>query len=191
MTVPPQHQQLHQAALAALQAVVDNLPPPYAGMAQMLRNVHDHPEQHWPHAVYLLDLEELHPTDGLSEAQLVGWQYLAKAEGNRNYAIEVQGGPDGADCQFSKIDRGPLIDGMCQALSDPALLRQMADNQLRLAVLHISELDTLAVWLQADEPERELILTIPPAPATLKPWPAVYTIKQFQAALWDETRSAS
>lgn len=191
MTVPPKHQKLHQAALQALEDAADNLPTAYAGMAQMLRSVREHPEQHWPHAVYLLDLDEIDPTDGLNEAELVGWQYLVRAERNRNYAIEVIGEPDGNDCRFSRIDRGPRIDGMCQALSDPALLRQIADDQLRLAVLHISEFDTLAVWLQADNVERELVLTMPPALPMLKPWPTVYTVKEFQEALVGATRPAS
>lgn len=188
MTVRPQHQELHAAALQALQDAIDHLPPAYAHLAHMLRDVHDHPEQHWPHPVYLVDLDDLAVADGLSQAQLVGWRYLAQTDGNRNYAIEVQGEPDGANCQFAKMDQGPLVDGIYQVLAEPKLRQRVTAGELQFSVLIINEMDTLAVWLRAQDPAQEIIAAIPPVPAYLQPWPAVYTVEQFQDALRNEAR---
>lgn len=184
MTIPAKYEPLHQGALAALRETLKHLPTAYLSLASMFREVCERPEAHWPHPVYLLDEDDLEAGGGLNDAQLVGWQFLAKADGTRAYAIEVQGSLKGKDCRFAKLSHGSFVDGLSRALDNPDLQEMLSTGATQLAVLVVSELDTQAVWFRAPNPVQEFLFA--PTSNFLNPWPAIYGSKQFEEALRKE-----
>jgi hypothetical protein len=54
--------------------------------------------------------------------------------------------------------------------------------------VRINALGVFALWLQADDPNKDRVIAISPTPPYLKPWPETYTVAEFQAVLRDEAR---
>ncbi|HZS09088.1 MAG TPA: hypothetical protein VFD58_29915 [Blastocatellia bacterium] len=185
--MPIKHQQPPEKSLEALREATKKMPKVYAEVAGMIRDILAQPDQHWPHPVYVAGLRDMASANGLRKAQMIGWRYLARVGSDRNYAIEVQHDDDGTDHRLAELDKGPYIDGMYRVLGDKNLARKVGATALRPAVLRINALKVFAVWLRADDPEKELIIPIPPAPPPLKPWQA-YTVKEFQDELRDEAK---
>lgn len=185
MTIPPLYQPLHQGALAAVRDTLDHLPTVYLSLASMFRAVCNNPETHWPHPVFVLDDDDLLAGSGLGAAQLVGWQFLAKADSARAYAIEVQGGLDAKDCRFANLEHGPLVDGLCHALKDADLQERLSSGSAQLAVLVVSELGTQAAWFRTANPRQDFLFVLQKV-SELNPWPAIYTVKQVEEALRKE-----
>ena len=185
MTVPPLYQPLHQGALAALRETRDHLPTVYLSLASMFRAVCDAPAAHWPHPVFVLDDDDLLAGSGLGAVQLVGWQFLAQADSARAYAIEVQGELDGKHCRFANLEHGPFVDGLCQTLTDADLQERLRSGSAQLAVLVVSELGTKAAWFRTANPRQDFLFVLQKV-ADLNPWPAIYTVKQFEEALRKE-----
>jgi hypothetical protein len=113
---------------------------------------------------------------------------LVKFEGDRNHAVEVQQDADGSNHRFSELDKGPFIDGMCRVLEEKGLDEKTDDSALKLSVVRINALGVFALWLQADDPNKDRVIAISPTPPYLKPWPETYTVAEFQAVLRDEAR---
>lgn len=176
-------------SLRALQDTAETMPQVYGQVTELLREICARPTQHWPHPVYVVGLNALASEhEGLRGARLTGWRFLTKTKGARNHAVEVQQTPDGDDHRFAELDKGPFIDGMCRVLEDKNFAQQTDVAALKLSVLRVNAMGVFALWLRANEPERELIIPIAPTPPCLKPWPATYTVPQFQAALREEAR---
>ena len=176
-------------SLKALRATVETMPKTYDRIANMLRDVHERPDEHWPHPVYVVGLKAMaSEKEGLSGARLAGWRYLVKLEGARNHAVEVQQDADGSNHRFSELDKGPFIDGMCRVLEEKGLDEKTDAGVLKLSVVRINTMGVFALWLQADDPNKEQVIAISPTPPYLKPWPQTYTVEQFQAALRDEAK---
>ncbi|MBI3423437.1 MAG: hypothetical protein HY011_10915 [Acidobacteria bacterium] len=191
MTIPPLYLPLHQGAAAAVRDTLAHLPTVYLSLASMFREVCNDPEAHWPHPVYLMNEDDLLAGDGLNTARLVGWQFLAKAAGGRAYAIEVQGGLAGKDCRFANLAHGPFVDGLCQALENPDLQEQLSSGSAQLAVLVLSELGTQAAWFRTTNPAQGFLFVVQKVSDVLRPWPAFYTVKQFEEALRQEVQRAA
>lgn len=173
-------------SLDELRETADSMPPAYAQITNMLRKVHDHPDEHWPHPVYVVGLKAMaSEKEGLSGARLAGWRFLVKSDGNRNYAVEVQQDADGSNHRFSELDKGPFIEGMCEALEDKNLDLMIDSGALKLSVLRISAMGVFALWLQSDDSGKDRVVAIEPTRSFLKPWPHTYTVEEFHAALRD------
>lgn len=186
--MPLKHKMPPRESLTALQETVQHMPRSYSNMANLFKEVLEHPDQHYPHPVYSIDLEDIAYDEDLRHAQITGWRYLTKSDGGRNFAVEVQQDPDGSNHRFAELDKGPFIDGMSQALGDERLNQKIGENELEPSVLRISEMGIFALWLRADDPGKEVIIPISPTPSYLESWPATYTVHQFQDALRDEVR---
>lgn len=190
MTVPPLYLPLHQGALAAVRETLDHLPTVYLSLAGMFRAVCADPDAHWPHPVFVLDDDELLAGNGLKAAFLTGWEFLAKADGARAYALEVQGSLDGKDCRFANLAHGPFVSGLCQTLENPDLVEQLNSGDLHLSVLEVGELGIQAVWMRPANPLQGYLFVLQQAAAALHPWPVVYSVKQFEEALRTEAQRA-
>lgn len=178
-----------EESLKALQAMAEIMPKTYDRLANMLREVHERPDEHWPHPIYVVGLKAMaSEKEGLSAARLAGWRYLVKFEGARNHAVEVQQDADGSNHRFSELDKGPFIDGMCRVLEEKGLDEKTDDSALKLSVVRVNTMGVFALWLQADDPNKDRVIAISPTPPYLKPWPETYTVAEFQAALRDEAR---
>ncbi len=149
----------------------------------MLQDICDHPEAHWVHPIYVAGLSDLTSKSGLNEAQIAGWRYLARMEGNRNYGVELELKSEKGDYTFAELDKGPFLDGMFKVLEDEDISGKIAAGLLKPAVLRINAMGVFAVWLRAEKPSKEIIIVMPPAPSYLEPWPARYTVKRFQTIL--------
>jgi hypothetical protein len=178
-----------EESLKALQAMVEIMPKTYDRLANMLRDVYERPDEHWPHPIYVAGLNKMaSEEEGLSRARLAGWRYLVKFEGDRNHAVEVQQDADGSNHRFSELDKGPFIDGMCRVLEEKGADEEMDGSALKLSVVRINAMGVFALWLQADDPNKDRVIAISPTPPYLKPWPETYTVAEFQDALRDEAR---
>lgn len=182
MNVPPIYQALHQGAAAALHETLANLPTAYLSLASMFREVCADPDAHWPHPLFLLNTNDLQTDGALSEVQLVGWQFLAKADGERAYAIEIHGDLNGNHCQMARLAHGPFVDSLWQALNNPDLLELLNASGKYLALLIVSELDTQFAWIRALNPTQEFLFALP----LVSDFPTLYQVKQFEEAMRKE-----
>lgn len=172
-------QALHESAKAT--------PKAYRHNAEMMKAVLADWQKHWPHPVYRVGLKEMASANGLRKAELVGWRYLARSGNDRNYAIEVQMDEDGTDHHFAELDKGPYIDGIYKVLHDESLTKKAGTTVFRPAVLRINAMAIFAVWLRTDEPEKEILIPLPPTPSYVVPWQQ-YSVKHFQDALREQAK---
>jgi hypothetical protein len=176
-----------EKSLQALQSAARRVPKTYEHVAEMIRQVVAHPEQAWPHPVYVAGLRDMASAQGLRRAEPTGWRYLARSGSDRNYAIEVQHDEDGDRHQLSEVDKGPYIDGMYKVLADQSLARKLGAVLYRPALLRINAMRVFAVWLQTRDQTKDILIPIPPAPPFLSPWQP-YSVREFQDALRDEAK---
>lgn len=180
-------QQPPAKSLEALQAAARKVPKTYEHVAEMIRQVVAHPDQSWPHPVYVVGLRQMASTGGLRHAEQTAWRYLARSGSDRNYAIEVQHDEDGTGHVLSEVDKGPYIDGLYKVLKDQKLARKPGAGSFRPAVLRINAMRIFALWLQTHDPEQDLLIPIPPVPPFLSPW-QTYSAREFEDALRPEAR---
>jgi len=185
--MPIKSQKPPEGMLDTLRESAETMPQVYAQHANMIREVVDHPDQHWPHPVYTLGLKDMAAANGLSNAEMIGWRYLANMGSERNYAIEVQQDPEWDCQQVTEIDKGPFIDGIHRVLEDKSIAEKAGETDLNLSVLQINAMGVFAVWLRADDSEKDIIVPVQPSPKYLKPWHA-YSVEEFEAALKPEAK---
>lgn len=174
-------------SLQVLRAEAQTTSKAYRHNALMMKEILADVPKHWPHPVYCAGLKEMAGTNGLRKAEMVGWRYLAQSGNDRNYAIEVQMEDDGTDHQFAELDKGPYIDGIYRVVNDESIAKKAGATVLRPAFLRINAMAIVAVWLRTDDPEKEIIIPLPPTPSYLVPWQQ-YSIKHFQDALRDRAK---
>ncbi|MDX2031368.1 MAG: hypothetical protein SF339_11895 [Blastocatellia bacterium] len=186
--MPITYQEPPAETLETLRDSVESMPRSFEGHAQIIRDVLAHPDQHWPHPVYIAGLRDMASKDGLAQAEKIAWRYLAHTSGNRNYAIEVQDDADWDGQQLTEIDKGPFIDAMYQVLEDANLARRAGDAEMKLSVLRINAMGIFAVWLRADNAANDLIIPLQPAPEFLTPGQP-YSVAEFQETLQPRAKS--
>ncbi len=174
-------------SLQALREAVTTTAHAYRYNAAMMKDVLADVPKHWPHPVYRVGLKDMITPNGLHKAELVGWRYLARSGSDRNYALEVQMDDDGKEHHFAELDKGPYIDGIYRVLNDEGIAKTAGATVFKPAVLRINALGIFAVWLRTNDPEKEIIIPLPPAPSYLMTW-RQYSIKHFQDALRDRAR---
>ena len=185
--MPITHQEPPRDTLETLREAAETMPQAYAHNAKMIRDVLDDLDRHWPHPVYIAGLKDMAASGGLSKAEMIGWRYLAQSGSDRNYAIEVQEDPDGTGHQVAELDKGPFIDGIYRVLEDKSIAQKAGETDLKLSVLRINAMGIFAVWLRADDSDKEIIIPVQPAPEYLKPWHA-YSVEEFEDALKPEAK---
>ncbi|MBK7601185.1 MAG: hypothetical protein IPJ07_22720 [Acidobacteria bacterium] len=169
--------------LSALQKERDNLHGSYADIAQMFKEICEHPEKSWVHPVFVAGLSDLSAPNGLGKARNAGWRFLVQHGSKRNYAVELEPNPKGDGYAFAELDKGPFIDGMCDILENNEIAEKINSGKFKLTVLRLNAMRIYALWLRSDKPAKDIIIVIPPGPAYLKTWPDVYNIKGFESAL--------
>ncbi|HEX4946005.1 MAG TPA: hypothetical protein VFZ34_05055 [Blastocatellia bacterium] len=165
------------ASLQALREAAQIAPKAYQYAATMMNDVLADVPAHWPHPVYRIGLSDMATATALQKAELIGWRYLARSGGDRNFAVEVQVDED--EHSFAELDKGPYIDGIYRVLQDKVLAAKIGTTVLRPAVLRLNALGVFAVWLQTEVPDNELIIPLPPTPSYLAPWQE-YSRARFQ-----------
>ena len=175
-------------SIAALREAMKVTPKAYRHNAEMMKEVLADVSKHWPHPVYRTGLKDMITTNGLRKAEIIGWRYLARSGSDRNYAIEVQIEDDGTEHCFAELDKGPYIDGFYRVLNDEGIAKTAGATVFKPAVLRINALGIFAVWLRTNDPEKEIIIPLPPAPSYLVTW-RQYSIKHFQDALRDKAKA--
>lgn len=172
------------ASIQAMREAMKNLPEVYR---QLIGDVLAAPGRRWPHPVYVVGLADLAATHALKRAALIGWRFLAQAEGDRNYAVEVQREEGETGHVWTELDKGPYIDGLRRVLEDPQIARQIGRTVVRPAMLRAGAMGLCAVWLRAEPSAGDVIIPIPPAPRCLQPW-QTYSVAQFEDALRSQAK---
>src|SRR5262245_31901649 len=185
--MPIKYQKPPGDTLDTLRESAETMPEAYVRHAKMIHEVVDHPDEHWPHPVYIAGLKDMASSNGLSHAEMIGWRYLAHLGSDRNYAIEVQQDPEWDGQQVTEIDKGPFIDGIYRVLKDKSIAEKAGETDLKLSVLRINAMGIFAVWLRADDSDKDIIVPVQPAPKYLKPWHA-YSVEEFEDALKPEAK---
>jgi hypothetical protein len=72
-------------------------------------------------------------------------------------------------------------------LADEKIAEKAGETDLNLSVLRINAMDIFAVWLKADESQKDIIVPVEPAPEYLKPWRA-YSVEEFEDTLKPEAK---
>ena len=175
------------ASLRTLREAAKLTPKAYQHNAAMIQDVLADVPGHWPHPVYDIGLNDLVRENGLHQAEIMSWRYLACSGNDRNYAIEVQIDDD-KNHTFSELDKGPHIDGMYRIVNDESIIKKAGVTVLKPAVLRINAMGIFAVWLRATDPQKEILIPLPPTRNYLVAWQE-YSIKQFQDALRDKAKA--
>lgn len=183
--MPVQYTTPPATSLQALQEAADRMSKHtlHTRLAARLQQTHDHPLDHAPQAIYTVDLKALAAGQGLEEAALVGYEYLAGQDGDDTYAIEVYYHPRRQQHQLGSFRRRPFAAGMPELLGDAEFQRRFADATYTPSLLLINALQLRALWLRAEDSAPQAVIVLPPAPAYLKPWPEGYTPEQLHEAV--------
>jgi hypothetical protein len=176
-------------SLDALTEAANNLHPSHGSIAETLKHMHDFPQEHNPHPMYVVSLKDMASSGGLSKAITIGWRYLSVSGSERKFAVEVHHHPDGSNHHFADLDRGPAVEALIKVIEEVEIHQQTDSRVFTLSTLSIPALDISAVWLRAKDESDDQIDVVPPAPAYLKPWPDVYTRTQFENAVLVEAAS--
>lgn len=176
-------------SLDALTEAANNLHPSHGNIAETLKHMHDSPQDHNPHPMYVVSLKDMASSGGLSKAIIIGWRYLSVSGSERKFAVEVHHYPDGSHHHFAGLSRGPVVEALMKVIEEVGIQQQTDSRAFTLATLSMPALDISAVWLRAKDESDDQIDVVPPAPSYLKPWPDVYTEKQFENAVLDEAAS--
>jgi hypothetical protein len=184
-----QYQTAPPGSLDALTEAANNLPPSHSSVAEILKHVHDFPQEHNPHAMNVAGLKDMASSGGLSKAIIIGWRYLSVSGGERKFAVEVHHDPDGSNHRFAGLSHGPAVEALITLIEDDRIRHQIESGAFTLATLSIPALDISALWLRAASGGDDMLIVVPPAPPFLKPWPDTYTVQQFENAVRDEAAS--
>lgn len=172
--------------LDALTEAANNLHPSHSSMAQIFKHMHDSPQEHKPHPIYVVGLRDMASTGGLSKATLIGWRYLAVSSSERKFAVEVHHDADGSNHHFAGLSHGSAVEALINVVEQVRIHQQNNSGVFTLSTLSIPTLDISAVWLRAKNGGDDRVDVVPPAPSYLKPWPHIYTGEQFENAVRDE-----
>lgn len=117
-------------------------------------------EDESPHRVYSLRLTDIVSGRGYQSVVQVGWRVFHRSE--KEAAVEVYSDASGTMHQFAGVNRGPYVEGTRAAVAEAEELEELADDDFVLNVLRIPQLYTLALWLQHEDPEHDVILPVAP-----------------------------
>ena len=175
-----------QGSLDALTEAATNLHPSHSDMAEIFKQMHDSPQDHEPHPMYVVGLKDMAASGGLSKAIIVGWRYLSVSGSERKFAVEVHQDPDGSNHRFAGLSHGPAVEALIRVIEDYRIRQPIESGAFTLSTLSIPALDISAVWLRAASGGDDMLIVVPPAPSYLKPWPDTYTVQQFENAVREE-----
>jgi hypothetical protein len=181
-----QYQTPPTKSLDALTEAANNLRPSHSGMAQLLNHIHDFPEDHNPHPMYVVGLKDMATSGGLRRAIVIGWRYLSVSGSEKKFAAEVHHDSDGSNHRFAGLNHGPAVEALIRVIEDDKIREQVESDAFSLSTGAIPALDISAVWLRATNNGNDMLFVVPPAPSFLKPWPDTYTVQQFENAVQDE-----
>jgi hypothetical protein len=170
----------------ALTEAANNLHPSHSSMAEIFNHMHDSPQEHKPHPIYVVGLRDMASAGGLSKASLIGWRYLSVSGNERRFAVEVHQDPHGSGHRFAGLSHGPAVEALINVVEQVRIHQQNNSGVFTLSTLSIPTLDISAVWLRAQNGSDDLVDLVPPAPSYLTAWPHVYTGAQFENAVRDE-----
>lgn len=120
-----------------------------------------------PHAVYLLDLDDLIAGNALSSAKLTGWRYLVH-DGERVIAsAQAITDASGASYRFSDFNEGPFVRSMADTLAAAERLEEVENGTYEFRLLMTPAVYVVALWLQDAMAGKNLILPLKPAPHEL------------------------
>jgi hypothetical protein len=180
-----QHREPPNESVSALREAADTLHPAHGQMVAMLRELSEQPLAHQPHPVYVVGLADMAAGEGLSKAALIGWRYLTQSSLDHHYAFFVHDA-GGAGHRFAEMNRGPFVEGTLKIISDSQLHTELGEGTYDLSVLMIHALGLFALWLHSNDPGRDAITIVPPAPSYLEAWPKLYSLDDFQNAVKPE-----
>ncbi len=116
-----------------------------------------------PHAVYDLTLDRIAAGAGLEAAILTSYRHLVLGPEGVLGAAELRVGEDHETGQAS-VQFGPFAAGLATALRAAESLAEIAGASFEVAVLRVSAVHLVALWLKRDAGGDDLLVPLPPAP---------------------------
>jgi hypothetical protein len=113
---------------------------------------------------FLRDVAEGH---GLDRARLTAYRYLVFTSGQAVAAVEVAVGRGGAVTEVTGINVGPFVAATVTAIQTAEKLDGADQTSYELRLLRISAMSVMALWLHAEQGERDLLIPLSPAPDDL------------------------
>lgn len=166
-------------SLGALKKAAEGMKTNHSKIAESLQKVISTPEDHSPHPVLTVDINEALAGRALSSIKRIAWRYLSNVE---DASIEVHDRGSAAGHEFSHINSGPLVSSTHEGLQ---LLEKLGanspDGNYNISILRIMPLYVYALLLQAENLPA-IILPIGKNPSPLKS-KKLYTAGEFDTAL--------
>jgi predicted flap endonuclease-1-like 5' DNA nuclease len=119
-------------------------------------------EDHAPHRLFHLELNDILAGKGTRAAQMKGWRYLFEDENGGFHAAHIEANETEEDHSFHSIDSSDQIKHFIEgyeALHEHELIQ---DYHYEISILVIPDLLS-AIWLVGDRHHHEIIIPIPPA----------------------------
>src|ERR1041385_9178479 len=120
-----QHQTAPPESLDALIEAANNLHPSHSGLAGILKHIHDYPEQHNPHPMNDVGLNDMASSNGLSKATVFGWRYLSASDSERKLAVEVHHDAAGSNHHFAGLSHSPAVAALLSVTEDQRIRQQI------------------------------------------------------------------
>jgi hypothetical protein len=122
-----------------------------------------------PHPVHFLTLEDAslgHLTDS---GAVTRWRFLVQAEDRTVASVDVRTDPASGALRFAAIEEGPFVQGTMDAIHVAESLPEIGAGEFAVSLLCVPALSVIALWLRSNLPNRDLFLTLSPAPTRFKP----------------------
>lgn len=119
-------------------------------------------EDHAPHRLFHLELNDILAGKGTRAAQMKGWRYLFEDDNGGFHAAHIEANETEEDHSFHSIDSSDQIKHFIdayEALHEDELIK---DYHYEICILVIPNLLS-AIWLIGDRHHHEIIIPIPPA----------------------------
>jgi len=167
-------------SIDALKKAAEGMKINHSRISDSLEKVISTPQDHSPHPVLTVDINEALAGRALSSVKRIAWRYLSVEDKDTSIEVHDRGTEGGHE--FSNINSGPLVKATLDGLETLAKLGASSpDGEYYVSILRIMPLYVYALWLQAENLP-SIILPIGQNPSPLKNG-KLYTASEFDAAL--------
>lgn len=177
-------------ALRALDTIPDMIHPKDLPLHDAIADVQAHPENHAPHSIWTVGLEDLAGEKGLRGARHIGWRFLTDTSDGRRFSVEVHADPNDSAHEFGMLNQGPFIEATESTLAGLQNEPLVKNGVYTVSLLRIPPLYVVALWLRGESGNEDRIVPMPPVGGELTAG-RLYFVDEFHNALRESAKQRS